>query len=721
MKRISDIIKDRPYLAVLAIGFVVRLAYTLFYMSGPEWDQLLVDSLFHHRWAMIIAGGDIVGGEVFFRAPFYIYVLGFLYALLGHSLLVGRIFGHLVGLIAVLLTYRLAYRYYSRKTAILAATLHALYPLAIYFESELLVDSLFTMLVELSLLCLLLALDRKSNRWYFITGLVIGLAAITRPVILGLVPVYLIWVLLDHPKSHNRPASMGFLVLGMILLIAPVTIRNLAVGDDFVPVSSSGGINLYLGNNPHADGLTAAMPPPLGASWRIRDITYLAEQDAAKKLQPSEVSSYWSARAGDWIRQNPGDFIKLYLKKLYYGLNNYEVSNNRNLRMFFNGNPVLKYIPLNFAVLIFLATVGTILSAGNRRTRFLILYITWYLLVLSFFFINARFRLPILPLFMILAAQGIVTLPTLAIKRQQTTRCIGATVAGLLFLFLSCSNFYRYRADDISGGLFNQANYQLAHGNLDQAIKRYKHILAEYPDYPEAALNCGVAYLKAANGDSAMHYFHRELKTFPTNSRALGNIASLHYLHEQYDSADSYVELAITYTPYLVDPYLVGLRTAAATGDTAKVRNLIQQAEKVLTYPIRLYLDAGMIYSQWQMSDTAEIYLRRVLAAGNPAPETDDAAFDWTSVATGATTASLKARAAYQLGYLLGLKNRFEESIAMSNRAITLDSNLAEAYVNLASGYLSTNQRAEARRVVDLAKQRFPDNQIIAELARRIQ
>ncbi|MBN2226391.1 MAG: glycosyltransferase family 39 protein [candidate division Zixibacteria bacterium] len=720
MSKLTDSIASRPYLAVLAIGLVVRLVYLLYYIHGPEWDRLLVDSLFHHRWAMVIAGGDILGGEVFFRAPLYIYLLGLLYGIFGHAILVGRIFGHLVGLIAVLLTYQLADRLFTRRVAIVAGILHALYPLAVYFESELLVDSLFTMLTELSLLCLLIAGERKTIRWYFITGVVIGLAAITRPVILGLVPVYLIWILFDREKSAGYLRPIGAMILGMLLLIFPITIRNHAVGDDLVLISASGGVNFYIGNNPDADGLTAAMPPPLGANWRIQDITYLAEQDLGRELKPSEVSSYWTHQALHWITEHPGDFLRLYLKKLYYAANNYEVANNRNLRLFFDSNPVVKFIPLNFAVLVFLATIGVMLSFGNRRARLILLYLVWYLLTIAGFFINARFRLPILPLLMILAANGAVGLVQFAMKRQHITRHIAAIVAGVLLVLLSCSNWYHYHADDSSGGLFNQANYDLAHGQTDEAIARYKHILSEYPDYPEAALNCGAAYLKTGNGDSAMAYFRRELESFPANARALSNIASLYYVQGQFDSARYYAEAAIRSTPYLVDPYLVGLRTAAAVDDTSAFHAMLQRAEKSVFNPIRMYLDAGMIFSEWQMPDSAELYLRRVLEADNPAPETDDAAFDWTTAATGADSDALKARAAYQLGYLLGRQNRLNESIAMSARAIALDSGLIEAYVNLASGYLAADQRANARRIVDLAQRRFPGNALIAELARRI-
>ena len=39
-----------------------------------------------------------------------------------------------------------------------------------------------------------------------------------------------------------------------------MTVRNYAVGDDFVPIASQGGLNFYLGNNASADGMAALAP-----------------------------------------------------------------------------------------------------------------------------------------------------------------------------------------------------------------------------------------------------------------------------------------------------------------------------------------------------------------------------------------------------------------------------------------------------------------------------
>ena len=43
-------------------------------------------------------------------------------------------------------------------------------------------------------------------------------------------------------------------MVGLLVVILPFTLRNRIAGDDWVFISSNGGINLFIGNNPLATG-----------------------------------------------------------------------------------------------------------------------------------------------------------------------------------------------------------------------------------------------------------------------------------------------------------------------------------------------------------------------------------------------------------------------------------------------------------------------------------
>jgi len=76
MNNYSEKSLDRKIIAILLIAAAIRTIFLIDYYNSPFWNHLLVDSLFHHRWALILANGNWIGQEAFFRAPFYIYILG---------------------------------------------------------------------------------------------------------------------------------------------------------------------------------------------------------------------------------------------------------------------------------------------------------------------------------------------------------------------------------------------------------------------------------------------------------------------------------------------------------------------------------------------------------------------------------------------------------------------------------------------------------------------
>lgn len=718
MKRVAKTLKNSPVLIILSMAVIVRLVFLLNYLNSPEWNQLLVDSLFHDRWASAIAGGNFWGNEVFFRAPFYIYILGGIYYIFGHSLLAARIFGMIIGLASVYATYSIASGLFSKRTAFIAAGLHALYPIIIYFESELLVDMLFTFLVQVSIIILFKALENTRLKWFIYCGLIIGLAAVTRPVILAMIPIYLVWIFISA-GGYKRAGLAGlFFLVSIAAIIAPVTVRNYFIANDQVLIASSGGINFYLGNNDSADGLSAAMPPPLGSSWEIRDIKFIAEEETGHKLTSSQLSDFWRDKALAWIIENPSHFINLYLKKIYFCLNNSEISNNRNLALFFDDIPVLKLVPLNYGLVISLAFMGIffLLTQAPRNSHhiFLILFLLIYLLVISMFFINARFRLPIIPILIILGSFSIDNIIRLISEKRHMLRVIYALAVGIIVFLLAGSNIYAIAKDNYVAGYFNKGNYFLFQGNYTEADKYYRLLLSKDPQYPDANMNLGVVYFKQGDGDSARYYFDKEITFSPDNAKAYSNLASLSLLENDYEAARQYSDTAINLRPYLEDPYLILMRIANITHDTAALFNIINQAEAKLSNKIGMYYEAGLIFSEWQNYNNAITYLIRSFESKDVPIETDDRAFEYTNVT------SFRAKAAYQLGYIYGMTGNLQESLAMSNRAIALDSGLTEAYINLANAYLTMNNSTEAKKILNLAKSKFPDVNLIDMLWRQI-
>ena len=192
------------------------MIYLFLYQSLPDWNMLTVDNLYHHNWAQSIASGNVFGDTTYFRAPFYIYCLAFLYKIFGSGLIVARLFGLALGLLSILMTYLIASKFLKRRTAVLAALIQTFYPIVNYFESELLLDSLFMVLLQIAVYMFLRW--KEYRLWEYITGsgIALGLAVVTRPTGLLLLPIFIggIFYILSGQKY----------IRNFILFIMPVVL-----------------------------------------------------------------------------------------------------------------------------------------------------------------------------------------------------------------------------------------------------------------------------------------------------------------------------------------------------------------------------------------------------------------------------------------------------------------------------------------------------------------
>ncbi|MEE8417193.1 MAG: glycosyltransferase family 39 protein [candidate division Zixibacteria bacterium] len=158
------------------IIFVVALALRIIYFlqvkdSFPGWDSPTIDPLYHDLWARQIASGDLLGAGPFFRAPFYAYFLGLIYAFFGPSLAVSKIIQHIIGSATCSLIFLFAEKYFGRRVAIMSGLVSAFYWVLIYFEDELLLDSLLVLFGLILIWSLMRAAEKTTGKSFFIAGI----------------------------------------------------------------------------------------------------------------------------------------------------------------------------------------------------------------------------------------------------------------------------------------------------------------------------------------------------------------------------------------------------------------------------------------------------------------------------------------------------------------------------------------------------------------------
>lgn len=698
---------------ILCGALLLRIIYLIIYSGMPDWNMLTVDNYYHFNWAKDIASGNIFGDTTYFRAPFYIFCLALVFSLFGMTLTVARILGLLIGLGSLLLTYLTGNKLFGKRTGLIAASIQAVYPVVLYFESELLLDPLFMLLLQLSVYFLVLWYKEQRLSSFICMALSLGLASITRPTALLFLPIVIVFICLTNALWGQRVKLSTAFVILVALIILPITIRNYFVGEETVLISSQGGINFYIGNHQLSDGLTAAMPEPLGHNWKIDDIEYLAKSEMKAEFNSGALSDSWYKKTFDEIIERPLHWSGLFLKKLYYNFSNREISNNRNLAYFFSQHPILKFSFLSFAI-VFALSVFAIVTGYKSHwgVRLLFFVIVFYSVAVALFFFSSRFRLPLLPFYIILSAVGTESL--IRLSRSSYRRYIlpvAAAVTAAIFSVVPIAPLPAGRQVQhlVSLGLFNYAE-----GDTGAAIDYFYDAVKIDSTFPELNLNIGACHLRLNKLDSSILYFEKEISLHPKRALGYSNLAGVSLLQQEWHSAFNHAAKAIELKPYRSNAHTIRLRAAANMEgiNTDSIVRLADFASNITNRDPNFLYNAAIILTQKNSLEQAVTFLKSALSSKFIPIETDDEAFTAYYDETKAERQSKRALINYQLGYIYGLKKAYANSIRYSIEAILIDPKLESAYANLAAGYYSQGNFETADSVIAEAKKLFPDSKI---------
>jgi 4-amino-4-deoxy-L-arabinose transferase-like glycosyltransferase len=305
-----------------------------------------------------------------------------------------------------------ARRFFSERTAWIAATLAALNPFLIFISAYLLTENLYMIL----LLGPLFAVPAKpeligSWRRAVLMGLLLGLACLARPTAFFVA----LWiaggaVLLGSGRFDKRLLLGGVLVATVLLTLVPWTIRNRAAFDKTMVFTSHGGITFYQGNNP----AVLEYPQYHGG---VAPLYMLPGYDDLKTLKEIPKDEKARELGRKFLRENPGDipvlvwrkFARFWRFKSDVGLagvkSGWWWSKESTL------GKLASSLDIGFAysvVVIPLFVIGLFLSLSSRRRWvFLIGLVALHTLVSLAFHGSLRMRIPIEPVIVMFAASAI--------------------------------------------------------------------------------------------------------------------------------------------------------------------------------------------------------------------------------------------------------------------------------------------------------------------------
>jgi 4-amino-4-deoxy-L-arabinose transferase-like glycosyltransferase len=568
-KKLSSAIISRhaPPAFIFIAALSVRLTYLLeLHGKSPFFSYLYLDALRYNSWAQSIAFGVKHAIEPTFRAPLYPVFLAVTYKIFGHDLLAARLVQMLVGALVCIMIYFIALRIFNKRIAIISSVMGVFYGPFLYWAGEILIVTLIVFLDLVMLLILLNAFDKPRRLYWLLGGAALGLSSVARPTVLVFIPwVVLLIILMNKFRETSTTAKLRVVYVlcflaGILAVISPVTINNYTTSDDFVLISSQGGINFYMGNNPDADGRSPQPPGRVAVHGEFLDDAWvssvvLAEEAAGKKLKPSQVSRFWYLEGLKFALESPREWFKLMSRKSAYFWTGAEVTNNEDTYYFTRFSNVLRVlmwhngVAFPFGVICPIALIGIVVSRGYWR-RLLLLYgfIFFYMTSVILFFVCARYRLPVIPVLLIFAGYAI-------------HYCVERVKSGQYRLFVYClagmvligtlanvdiggvTNRSRARARVYGGSAYK------ALGNYELAIQEYQSAIELVPEHVEASHGLGIVYMKMGRHDLAESMLKKVLAIDPYSAAAHFNLGSVYVGQSRYDSAVDEYEAALEIDP----------------------------------------------------------------------------------------------------------------------------------------------------------------------------
>lgn len=446
---------NKALIVILLLALVVRGIFfvALWHNSGFSEEKILGgDADDYHALALnlIEKGKFSIDGVTLDtrRTPLYPLFIGTIYSLFGAKPWI--VFGSqvLLDVITCLLIYFLVLIIFiNKKTALIAGLLYALEPLSAIYSVQLLTDIPFVFIFVLSLLILFLAIKRKRIFLFGLAGLILGLAILTRPIaqyfpLIAIVATFLL--IKNKPIFYKLKVSIIFLFV-LELALLPWQLRNFINFKSF-DLTSMQGYNLIHYNIAH----TEFNINKISGKEAIEKLAKLSpDQESLNEFKKSKI---YQKIALNYIKEHPKDYLIMHSRgtlNMFIGSDRYQLMKIFGLKRRTQGNP--DDIPLSESIVnrlkrliatakneyylafslpllalfeYLLALIGLISLFLKKNWKLAIIFIgiIAYYALLTGVVGEARYKLPVIPFYLMLSAYGIFFIRELLRKTSKVTR-----------------------------------------------------------------------------------------------------------------------------------------------------------------------------------------------------------------------------------------------------------------------------------------------------------
>jgi len=411
--RTIGVLSPRTILILVFVGALVLRVALVFLLATYRIDPANNYWAFGYevgRVAMSLASGygfaspmRIASGPTAWFTPVFPLVLAAIFKIFGMYTAQSAIALYAVdsffSALTCVLLYWIAKPVFGSGVGFASAALFALYPAAIWHSINTVWNTSLLACAMVVLVGLLMrAMADTSYKLTVWAGVTMGVVLLIDPAPAFFYPFALglyFWAQKGRPHAIRNVATLA---LFPVLIFGPWMLRNYLVLGVFTPRCCS-GLEMKLGNNETAWRL--------GTSIRVGAMhPTSSDAELALYLQMGEVAydRYCMAQATQFIRENPGKFLELsgwrFLGWWFGEVTNWQGHLHTGLPL-----PQLKRIAFLLPMPFFL--IGAIAGRRNKPVLMILLLLLTYPVPYYFVHVTERYRFPIEPFLVLLAAEGL--------------------------------------------------------------------------------------------------------------------------------------------------------------------------------------------------------------------------------------------------------------------------------------------------------------------------
>ena len=396
-------VSQRTTWTVLAIALLLRSLVILqvLFRYPPGWLYTRGNEMGFLAKSLLAGQGlaspfGVPTGPTAFIAPAYPILIAGIFKLFGidsvASAVVIMLAQTAAALVTIWLMMRIARKLFDDRAATIAGFIWACAP-PLLFIPTIFWDTSFALCALTALVALVLELRPSPSKLAWLgLGAFCGLIALLNSALVFIAIALLLWLAAQSPRRARARCLLA--AVTFVIVFSPWPIRNARVFHAFIPLRTTVGEELWMGNHPHSTGFLDESLFPTYNSAELAQYNQLGELAYTRNK---------SALAMDYIRNNPGTFIVL---------------SGRRVIRFWTGSGTLNGSGLFALYATFTTVFGLVglwrLTRARRYALATCFALPLLLFPLPYYITHAefRYRLIIDPLLTILAAYAFTTFPS---------------------------------------------------------------------------------------------------------------------------------------------------------------------------------------------------------------------------------------------------------------------------------------------------------------------